>query len=167
MKKILSLVLTLFVSSFVFAAPPTQDKQNMKHQSIEKHFIQATVDFEKIAKELNITDDQKQKINGLMQADLKKKHALRQQIKEKSEIIDDELLKEQVDMNKVTGLTTEIQQLNAELAKINIESKINVRKVLSYDQYSRMELGRRQLIEKFKKEREQKKEQQQKVPQKK
>ena len=161
MKKILSLVLTLFVSSFVFAAPPTQDKQNMKHQSIEKHFIQATVDFEKIAKELNITDDQKQKINGLMRADLKKKHNLRQQIKQKTEAIDEELLRQQVDMNKVTGLATEIQQLNAEISKINIESKINVRNVLSYDQYSRMEMGRRQVMEKYKQEREKKQAQEQ------
>ena len=161
MKKILSLALMLFISSFVFAAPPTQDKPKKKHQSVEQYHVQVTVDFEKIAKELNITDDQKQKINELMRADLTKKHNLRQQIKQKSEAIDEELLKQQVDMNKVTGLATEIQQLNAEISKINIESKINVRNVLSYDQYSRMEMGRRQVMEKYKQEREKKKEQEQ------
>ena len=43
-------------------------------------------DFDKISKELNITDEQKQKINELMQADLSKKKELRQQIKQKMNI---------------------------------------------------------------------------------
>ena len=53
-------------------------------------------------------------------------------------------------MNVVNGLAAEIQQLNAEISKINIESKVNVRNILTFDQYSRMEQARRQMMDKFK-----------------
>lgn len=147
MKKIISLVLTLFISSFIYAAPadPMHKQQDQLKQ-----------DFDKISKELNITDDQKQKINELMQADIAKKRELRQQIRQKSESIDEELMKEKPDMKKINDVSTEIQKLNAEIAKINIKSKLNVRSILTYDQYSRMEKARKQLMEKFKQEREKK-----------
>jgi len=144
MKKIISLVLTLFISSFIYAAPadPMHKQQDQLRQ-----------DFDKISQELNITEDQKQKINELMQADIAKKREIRQQIKQKSESIDEELMKEKPDMKKINDVSTEIQKMNAEIAKINIESKLNVRNILTYDQYSRMENARKQLMEKFKQER--------------
>ena len=147
MKKIISLVLTLFISSFIYAAPadPMHKQQDQLRQ-----------DFDKISQELNITEDQKQKINELMQADIAKKRELRQQIRQKSESIDEELMKEKPDMKKINDVSTEIQKLNAEIAKINIKSKLNVRSILTYDQYSRMEKARKQLMEKFKQEREKK-----------
>ena len=149
MKKIISLVLTLFVSSFVFAAAPQKDNKNMPEPP-HKQQEQLRQDFDRISKELKITNEQKQKINELMQKDLSKKQELRQQIKQKSESIDEELMKEKVDMNIVNDLSTEIQKLNAEISKINIESKLSVRNILTYDQYSRMEQARRNMMEKFK-----------------
>ncbi len=156
MKKFLSLALTLFVSSFIYAAPQRQDKGNIPSDSPHKYQQQMRQDFEKISKELNITEEQKQKINELMQADLTKKKELRQQIKEKSDAIDEELMKEKFDIYVVNKLSEEIQQLNAEIAKINIESKLNVRNILTFEQYSRMEQARKQAMEKFKQVKENK-----------
>jgi Spy/CpxP family protein refolding chaperone len=156
MKKILSLVLTLFVSSFIYAAPQKNDKGNIPPEPPHKYQQQMKVDFEKISKELNITEEQKQKINELMKSDLEKKKELRQQIKQKSEAIDEELMKEKFDMNTINSLATEIQQLNAEIAKINIESKLKVRNILTFEQYSRMEQARKQAMEKFKQVKENK-----------
>ena len=150
MKKIISLVLTLFVSSFVFAAQPKQDKAKMAPEPPHNHQVQMRQDFDKISKELKITDEQKQKINELMRNDLEKKKVLRQQIKEKSNAIDEELMKEKFDIYAVNKLAEEIQQLNAEIAKINIESKLNVRSILTFEQYSKMEQARKQAIENFK-----------------
>lgn len=150
MKKFLSLVLTLFVSSFVFAAPPKENKKSMPPKSPNNYQLQMKQDFDKISKELNITDEQKQKINELMQADLSKKKELRQQIKQKMNIIDEELMKENLDTETINKLTQEIQQLSAEISKLNIESKLNVRNILSFKQYSRMEQARMQMMDKFK-----------------
>ncbi|MBR3628522.1 MAG: Spy/CpxP family protein refolding chaperone [Elusimicrobia bacterium] len=161
MKKFVSLVSVLFVSSFIFAAPPKSDKGNIPPEPPQKHQQQMKLDFEKISKELKITDEQKQKINELMKTDLEKKRELRQQIKEKSTAIDEELMKEKFDIYVVNKLSEEIQQLNAEIAKINIESKLNVRSILTFEQYSRMEQARKQTMENFKQEKinHQKKEQ--------
>ena len=156
MKKFLSLLLTLFVSSFIYAVPPKNDKGNIPSESPHKHQQQMKVDFEKIAKDLNITEEQKQKINELMRTDLEKKKELRQQIKQKSDAIDEELMKEKFDIYVVNKLAEEIQQLNAEIAKTNIESKLNVRSILTYEQYSRMEQARKQAMENFKQAKENK-----------
>jgi Spy/CpxP family protein refolding chaperone len=150
MKKFLSLVLTLFVSSFVFAAPPKENKKSMPPTSPNNYQLQMKQDFDKISKELNITDEQKQKINELMQADLSKKKELRQQIKQTMNIIDEELTKENLDTETINKLTHEIQQLSAEISKLNVESKLNVRNILSFKQYSRMEQARMQMMDKFK-----------------
>ena len=143
------MVLTLFISSFVFAAQPQKDNA-MPHEMSKKYQQQMKEDFDRITKELNITDEQKQKINESMMADLAKKKELRQQIKQKTNLIDEELLKEKIDMNVINKLSTEIQQLSAEISKINTESKLNVRNILSFEQYSRMEQARKQMMEKFK-----------------
>jgi len=147
MKKILSLAVALLVSSSLYAVPP-QDKgdvaepQHMHHQKMEK-------EFEKIAKELNITDDQKAKMNEMMKEDMLKKRELRQVIRQKMEAVDEELLKEKVDMNAVNSLAAEIQQASADISKINIESKLKVRSVLSFEQYTKMEQNRKQMMEKM------------------
>ena len=151
MKKFISLVLTLFVSSFIYAAPPQKDNKIMPEPP-HKQQEQMRQDFDKISKELNITDEQKQKINELMQADILRKKELRKQIKQKSNAIDEELLKENIDMDVINKLAQEIQQLSAEISKINIESKLNVRSILTFEQYSKMEQARQQVMEKYKKE---------------
>ena len=151
MKKFLSLVLTLFVSSFVFSSLSKENKKSMTPTSPNNYQLEMKQDNDKISKELNITDEQKQKINELMKADLSKKKELRQQIKQKMNIIDEELMKENLDTETINKLTQEIQQLSAEISKLNIESKLNVRNILSFKQYSRMEQARMQMMDKFKK----------------
>ena len=150
MKKILSLAVALLVSSSLYAVPP-QDKgdvaepQHMHHQKMGP-------DFAKIAEELNITEEQKTALNNMMKEDMSRKKELRQVIRQKMEAIDEELLKENVDMNVINQLASEIQQKSADISRINIESKLKVRSVLSFEQYTKMEKTRKEMMEKFKKE---------------
>lgn len=150
MKKILSLAVALLVTTSLYAVPP-QDKgdvaepQHMHHQKMGP-------DFAKIAKELNITEEQKTTLNDMMKEDMSRKKELRQVIRQKMEAIDEELLKENIDMNVINQLATEIQQTSADISRINIESKLKVRSVLSFEQYTKMEQNRKEMMEKFKKE---------------
>ncbi len=143
MKKFLSLVLTLYVSSFVYTPPPKQAKGNMPPESPHKYQQQMKHDFDKLIKELNITTEQQEKMRDMMQSDISRKKELRQEIRQKMDAIDEELLKEKVDMNTINKLSQEIQQLNAEISKINIESKLKVRSTLTFDQYTKMEQNRK------------------------
>ena len=150
MKKILSLAVALLVSSSLYAVPP-QDKgdvaepQHMHHQKMGP-------DFAKIAEELNITEEQKTTLNNMMKEDMSRKKELRQVIRQKMEAIDEELLKENVDMNVINQLATEIQQKSADISRINIESKLKVRSVLSFEQYTKMEQNRKEMMKNFKKD---------------
>ena len=150
MKKVLSLVLALFVSSFVFASQPQNDKPDIPPGHMMQY--QKGPDFEKIAKDLGITDEQKEKLNEMMKEDMSRKKELRGQIKEKMDAVTDELMKENIDMNAINALAAEIQQLSADISRINVESKLKVRSVLSFEQYTKMEQSRRENMEKFKKE---------------
>ena len=142
MKKFLTLVLTLFISSFIYAAPPQKDN-NIPAEPPHAHQQDMKQHFNKLIKELNITEEQQEKMKEMMQADISRKKELRQEIRQKSEAIDEELLKEKVDMNAINKLSQEIQQLNAEISKINIESKLKVRSTLTFDQYTKMEQNRK------------------------
>ena len=150
MKKILSLAVALLVSSSLYAVPP-QDKgdvaepQHMHHQKMGP-------DFAKIAEELNITEEQKTALNNMMKEDMSRKKELRQVIRQKMEAIDEELLKENVDMNVINQLAAEIQQTSADISRINIESKLKVRSVLSFEQYTKMEQNRKEMMKNFKKD---------------
>ena len=148
MKKILSLVLTLFISSFVYAVPP-QGEQDMP-QPPKQQQQKMKQNFEKLIKELNITEDQQEKIKQNMQADVAKKKQLREQIKEKANAIDEELLKENFDIEEINDLCEEIQKLNAEITKINIEGKIQVRNILTLEQFTKMDQNRKETMKKLK-----------------
>ena len=150
MKKILSLAVALLVTTSLYAVPP-QEKGDMPEPPHMMHH-QKGPDFEKIAKELNITDEQKAQMNEMMKVDMERKQELRKQVREKMDAISDELMKENIDMNKVNAIAAEVQQLSADISRINIESKLKVRSILSFEQYTKMEQNRREMMEKFKKE---------------
>ena len=154
MKKILSLVLTLFISGFVYAVPP-QGEQDMPQQPKE-HQQKMKQNFEKFIKEYNITEEQGEKVKQRMQSDIEKKKQLRKQLKEKFKAIDAELLKENFDINIINGLSEEIQKINAEISKIDIEGKIEMRNILSFEQFSKMEQKRKEDMKKFKNEKKRK-----------
>lgn len=149
MKKILSLILTLFVSGMVYAVSPQDKKGDMPKQS-QQNQQKMKQDFEKFAKELKITDEQKNEMKQLMQSSISRKKEIRQQIKEKNDALNNELLKEKVDMNIVNSLANEIVQLDAEISKINIERKLKARSILSFEQYTKIEQNRKQLLDKSK-----------------
>lgn len=150
MKKILSLAVALLVTTSLYAVPP-QEKGDMPEPPHHNQKMGGP-DFEKIAKELNITDEQKAQLNEMMKVDMERKQELRKQVREKMDAISDELMKENIDMNAVNSIAAEVQQLSADISRINIESKLKVRSVLSFEQYTKMEQSRKEMMEKFKKE---------------
>lgn len=149
MKKFLSLVLTLFISGIVYAVPP-QNKKNDISKQAQQHQQKMKQDFDKLAKELNVTEEQKNEMKQLMQSDISRKKEIRQQLKEKNDALDNELLKENMDMDMINTLITDIIQLDAEISKINIERKFKVRSILSFEQYTKMEQNRKLVMEKLK-----------------
>lgn len=165
MKKFLSsLFAVLFLTGISFAQPPEppveQEGMEQPHMSMDgdmqkppqmpkQNMKKAKKGFEEIAKEINLTDEQKQQIETMAKADKDKKKEIRKQMKEKFKAIDAELLKENYDINVINGLTADIQALQSEMAKTNIDSKVQMRSILTYDQFKQIEEIKEKNKEKF------------------
>lgn len=106
--------------------------------------------FEKMLKKLKITDEQKAKMDELMKSDMAQRTALKKQIREKRKAIDNELLKADYDKNIVDTLTKEIRQLSGDIVQIQIDGKIKMRNILTYEQFKQLEEDRIQMQEKMK-----------------
>lgn len=143
MRKIISLMMILFIAVTVYAVIPQQ-------QNIQNNQKQLKQDFDKTIQTLNITDEQKQQIKQLMESDIAKRKELKTQMKEKMEAIDNELSKEKYDVSVIENLTKEIEQINLEILKIKVDGKIKMRNILTFKQYLKMEQHRKQVMKKFK-----------------
>ena len=106
--------------------------------------------FEKMLKKLKITDEQKAKMDELMKSDKIKRSALRKQIQEKRQALDNELLKAEYDKTAVDSLTKEIRQLSGDIIQIQIDGKIKMRNILTYDQFKQLEEDRIKMHQKMK-----------------
>ncbi len=164
MKKLLSsLFAVLFTAGIAFAQPPEPptDAEDMpeppqinmegnmpQHPAMPKE-IKKKKSFDEIAKDINLTDEQKQQIETMAKADKDKKKEIRNQMKEKFKAIDAELLKENYDINVVNNLTAEVQTLQSEMSKMNIDGKIQMRNILTYDQFKQIEEMRQKNKNKF------------------
>lgn len=156
MKKLLSsMFAVLFLTGVSFAQPPEPpqpgaDGEACPPPQVSKQMQQKMEkNFEEIAKEINLTDEQKQQIETMAKADKDKKKEIRKQMKEKFKAIDAELLKENYDINVINNLTAEIQSLQGEMAKMNIDGKIQMRNILTYDQFKQIEQMRQDKKNKF------------------
>ncbi len=147
MKKLLSCLMSLvFAAGVAFAGTSNQNAGNngMSHPfKMEKKNKKS---FDTIAKELNLTDEQKKKIEDLGKTNKEKIKEIRKQIKEKNKAINDELLKENYNVNTVNGLAAEIQQLQGSIEKIRIDGKVQIRSILTYDQFKQMETKKKEKI---------------------
>ncbi|MFA7074047.1 MAG: Spy/CpxP family protein refolding chaperone [Endomicrobiaceae bacterium] len=106
--------------------------------------------FEKMLKKLKITDEQKAKMDELMKSDMAQRTALKKQIREKRQAVDNELLKADYDKTVVDTLTKEIRQLSGDIVQIQIDGKIKMRNILTYEQFKQLEEDRIQMQEKMK-----------------
>ncbi|MDD2524097.1 MAG: Spy/CpxP family protein refolding chaperone, partial [Endomicrobiaceae bacterium] len=98
--------------------------------------------FEKMLKKLNITDAQKTKMDELMNSDKEKRASLKKQIHEKRQALDNELLKADYDKAVVENLTKDIRQLSGDIVQIQIDGKIQIRNILTYEQFKKIEEDR-------------------------
>jgi Spy/CpxP family protein refolding chaperone len=92
----------------------------------------------------------KQKWTNMMKSDKIKRSALMKQIQEKRQALDNELLKAEYDKTAVDSLTKEIRQLSGDIIQIQIDGKIKMRNILTYDQFKQLEEDRIKMHQKMK-----------------
>ncbi len=119
-----------------------KDKDSMHKQMKEK--------MEKLDKELNLTDEQKTKMEALRQSDKEKRKELITQLIEKKQALDDELLKADYDKTTVSELTNEIRRISADIAQVQIDGKIQIRNILTLEQFQKIQQQKTKMREKIK-----------------
>lgn len=98
--------------------------------------------FEKMLKKLNITDEQKAKMDALMNSDKAKRSALKKQIQAKRQALDNELLKIDYDTAVIENLKKDIRQLSGDIVQIQIDGKIQIRNIFTHEQFKQIEEDR-------------------------
>ena len=131
MKKIVCLLVSIFLlsnASFVVAKEFKHFDDPEKRQEM----------FNKMTKELNLTDEQISEMEKLRQENKDKVKQIIIQIREKDKEIDAELVKEKYDSAKVNSLLQEIRNLSADMAQMRIEDKIKIRSILTQEQFKKL-----------------------------
>ena len=86
---------------------------------------------------LDLTDEQRKllKENRKKQADAMK--AVLEELKSNKEALDKELVNPNLDMNKITQIQTQIKSIQAQMADNRLNSILEVKKILTPDQFSK------------------------------
>ena len=130
MKTINKLLLTVLMCS-VMSMPFARAEE---HQDRDHHF--KGKGRAKIFDQLNLTEDQKKQLEANkkaqregMKSSFEQMKALRQELKQ-------ELMKPELDMNKINSINTQLKGIQSQMADNRINSILEVRKILTPEQFS-------------------------------
>ncbi len=92
---------------------------------------------QEIYSQLNLTDDQRKQLEDNKQRHMDQKKASFDQIRSYREALNQELMKPQLDMDKINQLQSQFKALQAQLTDDRLNSILEVRKILSLEQFSK------------------------------
>jgi Spy/CpxP family protein refolding chaperone len=90
---------------------------------------------QRLYKDLGLTKEQKQSLEENKNKNKEQMKALFQNMREKTALVRQELQKEQLDMVKITQLNNELKQLQAQMLDYKLQSILEVRKILTPEQF--------------------------------
>ncbi|MBO7611190.1 MAG: Spy/CpxP family protein refolding chaperone [Elusimicrobia bacterium] len=94
--------------------------------------------YDVLADRLDLSEEQKGKIIKLIEAKRENEKPLRQQLKEDEALIKQEFEKDIIDMEVITKLSDEISNISKELLKLNLDLKVELKSILSPEQYKKL-----------------------------
>ena len=113
-----------------------QLRQILSFEQYTKMFTKRTR-YDILAEKLNLTDEQKEKVKTLFEQNKEKSDNMKKTIFEDKIKLEQELEKETVDTNAVNNLSNEISQLSQDIVKNNIAVKVELKNILTVEQYSK------------------------------
>ncbi len=91
--------------------------------------------YDVLAERLGLTEEQKEKFIGILERKKEQEEPLKEQLREFEQEIKQEFEKDEIDMAVVTRLSNDISNITTKLFKIDLNSKIELKSVLSTEQY--------------------------------
>lgn len=136
----LLLLLPFYVSNVLAGECVSPDCMN-KGEKKQSAKMQAKRDKmeAKMMEDLKVTPEQKTKLESLRKNHEEKISALRTQMKEKRDAIKTELLKDNYDAAALDGLKNDIKELSGSMAVERTNVAIEMRKILTLEQFKKLE----------------------------
>ena len=94
--------------------------------------------YDRMADRLGLSEEQKEKVIKVFETKKEKEQSLRQQLREDETLIKQEFEKDVIDMEVITKISEEISNISKELLKIDLDSKVELKSILSPDQYKKL-----------------------------
>lgn len=91
---------------------------------------------EAAAKILNLTEDQKQKLNDIRTKQKEGMKASFEQMKPHHEALDQEIIKPSPDMNKINELQNQLKTIQSQMVDNKLNSRLEIKKVLNHEQFA-------------------------------
>lgn len=130
--------LKILIYSVLFIAIFMQPALAANEQTKNKQFDKAKF-FEKLSKDLNLTDEQKSKIQALEAEQKETVPNTMKALKQKYNDLTAELTKEKYDTATINKITEEILSLENKASSNRINTKIKMRNILSAEQFKKLE----------------------------
>ncbi|MCR4663655.1 MAG: Spy/CpxP family protein refolding chaperone [Endomicrobiaceae bacterium] len=93
--------------------------------------------YDILAERLGLSAEQKEKFIKILENKKDKETALKQQLREKNMLLKKEFDKENVDKKVIAKLSDEISNISKDLFKLDIDTKIELKSVLTTEQYNK------------------------------
>lgn len=93
--------------------------------------------YDILAERLGLSPEQKEKFIKILENKKEKEFALKQQLREKAMLLKKEFNKENIDKDTISKLSEEISNISKELFKLDIDTKMELKSVLTSDQYNK------------------------------
>ena len=93
--------------------------------------------FDILAERLGLSAEQKEKFVKILENKKEKEMSLKQQLREKDMLLKKEFDKENIDKNAIAKLSDEISNITKDLFKLDIDTKIELKELLTVEQYNK------------------------------
>ena len=107
-----------------------EDHSKWDHEKFEKKIQEIYGQLNLSSEQKKQLDENKQKHRDNMKSSFEKMHSLRQEMRQ-------ELTKSELDMNKINGLQSQMKSLQSEMIDRRLESILDVRKILTPEQFAK------------------------------
>ncbi len=128
------------ISSKILENYITEKKELRKILTYEQYnkLFKHKTKYDILAEKLNLTAEQQEKLTKLMETKKETVLQLKEKMEQKRKDLEEEFNKDNIDKDMISSITKEISEISNDLFKVNIDTKIEMKSVLSQEQYNKL-----------------------------
>jgi Spy/CpxP family protein refolding chaperone len=129
----------VLVAAILLSAPAVYaDRGGDRKDGKKKEWSEKmAADWDKLCKDLNITEDQKKQLDANKEKNREEMKAVFKEMKDKKDLMRAELEKEAIDIAKVQAINNDLKALQSKMLDNKLAGILEVRKVLSAEQFKK------------------------------